>query len=141
MGVGLFLLLVLPGNLWFFAGGTLLCLLASVPICTSAEHSLNRRDPGSVVLDEITAVPLCYLTWVTDTWLTTGRCSWSDLFAHDLAWPILGLGFIAFRGFDIAKPWPICAVQDLPRGWGVVVDDLLAALCTAAVILLLTRTL
>jgi phosphatidylglycerophosphatase A len=78
---------------------------------------------------------------VTDVWLSTGGCSLPDLFTHDFAWPILGLGFLIFRGFDIAKPWPISAAQHLPRGWGVILDDVLAALCTAAVILLMTRTL
>jgi phosphatidylglycerophosphatase A len=139
LGIGLFLLLAWPGNYLFYLGGTVLCLLASVPICTAAERILNRKDPGSVVLDELTAMPLCYLGWVTHTWLATGRCSLDELFAQDYAWLIVGLGFLAFRFLDIAKPWPIRAVQKMPGGWGVVLDDLLAALGTAVLVLLVTR--
>lgn len=41
-------------------------------------------------------------------------------------------GFALFRFFDIAKPWGIARLQRLPGGWGVVVDDLAAALATCA---------
>jgi phosphatidylglycerophosphatase A len=34
--------------------------------------------------------------------------------------------FVLFRVFDIAKPFPISRSQNLPKGWGVVVDDILA---------------
>jgi phosphatidylglycerophosphatase A len=37
-----------------------------------------------------------------------------------------------FRVFDIAKPWPVRQIQALPGGFGVVVDDLLAGVYTAA---------
>jgi phosphatidylglycerophosphatase A len=36
--------------------------------------------------------------------------------------------FAAFRFFDVLKPWPVRQSQALPGGWGVTVDDLLAAL-------------
>jgi phosphatidylglycerophosphatase A len=35
--------------------------------------------------------------------------------------------FVLFRLFDIAKPWPVKQSQCLPGGWGVTVDDMLAA--------------
>ena len=139
LGLVLFAMLAWPGDYLFYLAATLFCPLVSVPICTLAEGALGRKDPGSVVLDELTAMPLCYLGWVTDTWLAVGRCSLDDLFNRGNAWLILVLGFLAFRLFDIAKPWPIRAVQRLPGGWGVVLDDLLAAACSAVVVLLLSR--
>jgi phosphatidylglycerophosphatase A len=37
-------------------------------------------------------------------------------------------GFIAFRAFDILKPWPINVVdRNLRNGFGVMADDLIAA--------------
>jgi len=36
------------------------------------------------------------------------------------------VSFIAFRLFDIAKPFPIGRVESLGRGWGVVMDDVVA---------------
>ena len=49
------------------------------------------------------------------------------------AWAIFLIGFGLFRIFDILKPFGIKRLQDLPAGWGVVVDDLAAALLTCAV--------
>ncbi|MDH5681694.1 MAG: phosphatidylglycerophosphatase A, partial [Spirochaetota bacterium] len=45
------------------------------------------------------------------------------------------LGYLFFRLFDIWKPWPIKKLQDLPRGWGVMFDDLLAGVYTNIVLL------
>ena len=42
-----------------------------------------------------------------------------------LAW--VGVLFFLFRVFDVWKPYPIGRLQDLPGGWGIVADDLLAA--------------
>ncbi len=39
---------------------------------------------------------------------------------------LLSLAF--FRFFDIAKPGPVDALQRLPGGWGIMLDDLLAGL-------------
>jgi phosphatidylglycerophosphatase A len=139
LGLGLFAALAWPGNYPFYLAGTAVCVLLSVPLCTAAELALGQKDPGSVVLDELTAMPLCYLGWVTDTWIEVGRCSLEDLFANTNGWLTIGIGFVAFRFFDILKPWPIRGVQRLPGGWGVVLDDVLAALATAVVLLLLSR--
>lgn len=141
LGLMAFAALAWPGSYPFYLAGTVFLLAVSVPICTAAELALGRKDPGSVVLDEMVAMPLCYLGWVTDRWLATGRCSLEDLLAQPHAWFIVGSGFLVFRCLDIAKPWPIRAVQSLPGGWGVMLDDILAALGTAAVVLLLTRVL
>jgi phosphatidylglycerophosphatase A len=45
---------------------------------------------------------------------------------------LLVVGFGLFRFFDIRKPWVINSLQDLPGGWGVVLDDTAAALATCA---------
>jgi len=45
------------------------------------------------------------------------------------------LQFLAFRLFDIWKPWPIRQSQRLPGGWGIVMDDVLAAVYVNLVML------
>jgi phosphatidylglycerophosphatase A len=47
---------------------------------------------------------------------------------------LLASAFFLFRFFDIVKPFPIRQVQELPGGWGVVADDLLAGLATNLVL-------
>lgn len=104
-------------------GCTLALILASsyaaVAICGEAELRLGKTDPGEVILDEVVAMPLCFL-------------GASRMLAVAPAWAVLLAGFAVFRFFDIAKPLGIRRLQALPGGWGVVVDDLAAALATCA---------
>ncbi len=53
-------------------------------------------------------------------------------------WIDLGLGFMLFRLFDIAKPWPVGWLdRRLPGAWGVMMDDLAAGLMAAGVLYML----
>lgn len=107
-------LLILVGiGIWF-----------AIALCGEAEFRLGRRDPGEVVLDEFVAMPLCFLGWPA---MAVGPMQ---------KWPVIIflLGFALFRLFDITKPLGIKKLQDLPGGWGVVVDDLAAALLTCGVL-------
>lgn len=104
------------GTLIFTAIGGYL----AVALCGEAEFRLGRKDPGEVILDEFVAMPLCFL-------------GWPALVGHPLPrWGVFLLGFGLFRLFDITKPLGIRKLQDLPAGWGVVVDDLAAALAACA---------
>ena len=107
------LLLSLPG------------LYLAVAVCGEAEFRLGRRDPGEVILDEFTAMPLCFLGWPA---LARVLPAWAA------PWAVFVAGFLLFRLFDIAKPLGIRKLQDLPGGWGIVVDDVAAALATCAVL-------
>ena len=66
VGLAWFALLLTGYNLWAYFGGTLLGLALSVWLCGAAERILGKKDPGSVVLDEIAAMPVCFLPWVID---------------------------------------------------------------------------
>jgi len=48
-------------------------------------------------------------------------------------WLVYVAAFGLFRLFDILKPFGIAKLQDLEGGWGVVMDDVAAALVTCAV--------
>jgi phosphatidylglycerophosphatase A len=114
---------------WVFTGLGLAgeCLLGAigawlaVGICGEAELRLGRRDPGEVILDEVAAVPLCFLGWPT-------------LVGPLPLWGVCLAGLAVFRFFDIKKPLFIDGLQGLPGGWGIVADDVAAALATCAVL-------
>jgi phosphatidylglycerophosphatase A len=133
IGLLWFFVLLRTGNFWFYLAGTLFGLALSVWLCGKAERILNQTDPGSIVLDEITAMPLCFVVWVGthQHWPTV------ESFVGPRTWLLTALVFAVFRILDIAKPWPIRRSQKLPGGWGVTVDDALAALYTAALSALL----
>jgi phosphatidylglycerophosphatase A len=103
--------------------GTLLLgavgIYLAVALCGEAEFRLGRRDPGEVVLDEFVAIPFCFIAW-------------PSLLAAAPPWAIFLTGFALFRLYDIVKPLGIARLQDLPDGWGVVADDIAAALATCA---------
>lgn len=105
---------------WLIVLMSLPALYFAIAICGEAEFRLGQRDPGGVVLDEFVVIPLCFLGWTAlpETWVTNGP------------WAIFLGGFGLFRLFDITKPFGISRLQDLPGGWGVVADDVAAALAT-----------
>lgn len=119
--------LLLAGSWAGFLAGSVATVVLSVYVCGRAETVLREKDPGSVVFDEIAAIPVCLIGWCvywqrghgsfpTPGQLFTGPSAW-------VPWAAFGL----FRLFDIWKPTPVRQSQGLPGGWGVTVDDVLAA--------------
>jgi phosphatidylglycerophosphatase A len=98
---------------------TLVGSYLAVAFCGEAEVRLRKTDPGEVVLDEFISMPLSFL-------------GWRALLGVLPAWAIFLAGFALFRLFDIVKPFGIRKIQTLPAGWGVVADDLAAALAACA---------
>ncbi len=135
VGMAWFALLLLSGNLWLFLLGTLVGLALSVWLCGVGEKVLSAKDPGSVVFDEICVIPVCFLGWTILQLCKTGAFPSPQFFFSAQNWlPTLGV-FIAFRFFDVLKPWPVRQSQSLPGGWGVTVDDFLAAIYVNVVVL------
>jgi len=128
VGVGWLLLLLLPRNSWFFSSMVILTAFGSVWICGIVEKLLNQTDPPSVVLDEIIAVPFCFAGWIGLYYARNGSMPSPDYFFQGTTWPLTLAVVLAFRIFDVWKPWPIRQSQRLSGGWGVTIDDLLAAL-------------
>lgn len=107
-------------------------ILFSVWICGAAETIMQQHDPSSVVMDEIIALPLCFLPLVIKAQMSTGMLPDVKTVFIDNWWIPL-IGFVLFRIFDIAKPGPIGKIQNLPGGLGVTADDVLAGFATSAV--------
>jgi len=87
----------------------------------------GKNDPGEVVADELAGQAL---TFLAIAFLTVGSASPGQI------WVITMLGFGLFRLFDIVKPWPIRKLEKLPKGWGVLADDLMASVYAGIVLLL-----
>ena len=127
LGIVWFVLLLLPSHMGIFVTGISLSVADSIWICGRAEAEMGRNDPPSLVLDEVVAMPLCFVFWVIGVWRSSGSFPGpGDFFSNAHLFPSAGV-FLAFRLFDIWKPYPIRNAQAWPGGWGVVMDDLLAA--------------
>lgn len=94
--------------------------LVGVPAATRACRALGAEDPGCVVIDEIAGQLLASAPLPLFAFAST--------LGAGAAW---FLSFVAFRLFDIWKPGPVRSLQELPEGWGVVVDDVAAGLLAA----------
>src|SRR5690348_1603088 len=89
---------------------TLVLLLPAIWSATRTEQIVNQEDPGIVVVDEVVG------QWTA----LAGAAVWN--------WKTYMAAFVLFRIFDIWKPQPVRAAESLPRGTGVVMDDLVAGL-------------
>jgi phosphatidylglycerophosphatase A len=88
-------------------GATAVASVVGVWAAGREEERVGTKDPRTIVIDEVAGMLIaCY-----------GH-------PRTLPW-VLGL-FLAFRVFDVLKPFGIHRLQALPGGFGVVVDDLLA---------------
>lgn len=101
--------MLIAANVLVYAVGT----LASGSVC----RMLDSKDPGQVVVDEISG-QLIALTPMLATPTTAGVIT----------------AFLLFRAFDIFKPLFIRRAEALPRGFGVMTDDVLAGIYAAILV-------
>ena len=101
-----------------------LCLITLIGVLVSAQ--IGRRtgveDPSYIIIDEVAGQLITFLFL-----------------------PVTGLniliGILAFRTFDIWKPFPIRKLEQLGNGIGVMADDLLAGIYGNIVLQLLNHFL
>ncbi|MHC4529917.1 MAG: phosphatidylglycerophosphatase A family protein, partial [Planctomycetota bacterium] len=88
--------------------GSIVCVKCAPAVIAAT----GKTDPGEVVADEFAGQALTYVI--------------AAVASGDQIWITALLGFVLFRVFDMAKPWPIRRLEKLPKGWGILADDLLA---------------
>lgn len=135
IGLAWFALLLCAHSWLVFVLGNLAGIVLSIWLCGEAERTLRRTDPRSVVLDELIAIPLCFLSWLVPLYYASHR--WPTVAYFCKHWFAVLIVFALFRLFDVTKPWPVRQSQVLHGGWGVTVDDLLAAVYVNLAVLLL----
>jgi len=103
--------------------------LAGAVVCVKFAPAVivatGKADPREVVADEFAGQAI---TFLAIPFLVMDTVSTSQI------WTTAVLGFLLFRLFDVAKPWPIRKLEKLPEGWGVLLDDLLAGVYAAIVL-------
>ena len=94
--------------------------LSGVWAATATERALGLEDPGPVVIDEVAGM-LVSLLFLPATW------------------PVMLAAFIAFRVFDIVKPWPANRLERLHGGVGIMADDVAAGVYANLTVQILIR--
>jgi phosphatidylglycerophosphatase A len=103
----------------YYLAVVILLLIAGIWICGRTANDIGVHDHGGIVWDEIVG----YLI---------------TLVALPMHWSIIIAGFILFRLFDIAKPWPISWLdKKVQGGLGIMLDDIVAGLFSCGILHLL----
>jgi phosphatidylglycerophosphatase A len=107
---------------WVAPAITAVVVAAGFRICGEGARRLGVHDHPAIVWDEIAGMMITML-------------------AAPRGWLWALLAFALFRGFDIIKPWPIRQVDHAMRGGaGIMLDDVMAGIL-AALVLLLVRSI
>lgn len=89
---------------------TFLFILLSIWAAHWAEKTMNKKDPGSIVIDEIAGMVV-------------------TLIGFPFGLNTVVMGFLVFRLLDIIKPPPIRQMEAvLSGGLGIVMDDIVAGI-------------
>ena len=96
--------------------GSIICIRFA-PVAIRAR---GVKDPSEVVIDEFSGQSL--------TFIIIGLIKTPYFFTVAI------FGFLLFRFFDIFKPTLIRRLENLPRGWGILADDLAAGAYSAVIL-------
>ncbi len=89
-------------------------LLSGSWVCGYAAKKLAVHDHPAIVYDEVGGFLI-------------------TMFMIPAGWQWMLLGFVLFRLFDVAKPWPISWLdKNITGGLGIMLDDMLAGLFSLA---------
>ena len=124
---GILLWWLVPKDIYVQAGVALVVFIVGVWLCGESAKRIGVHDHGGIVWDEILGM---FLTLMVIP----------SLIPMEPAWILAA--FLAFRAFDIWKPWPIRDLDHrLHGGLGIMLDDVLAALYAALLLSLLHKLL
>lgn len=120
LGVVLYLI-IYPAPLWLYLTILVILNVAGVFMCDKVNKDFQTDDHPAAVWDEVASFPIVMI-------------------AVPLTWYWLVIGFILFRIFDIFKPGPLGWLdRNVHGGFGVMIDDVAAALISLAILQLLVH--
>ena len=102
-------------NTYIFGAIIIIFLLIGIVVSNIIIDQSGDHDPSYIIIDELVG-------------------QWLALFLIPDGFFNIAISFILFRFFDIIKPWPIRLIEKLPKGLGVMSDDLSAGLITLVLI-------
>ena len=83
--------------------------LIGIPAATIVARESGLEDPGHVVIDEVAGQLIALIAIPAD-------------------WRHAAVSLLLFRAFDIIKPPPVRQFERLPKGTGIMLDDVAAGL-------------
>jgi phosphatidylglycerophosphatase A len=93
----------------------IILFLIGIWASTRVEEITGEKDSSIIIIDEVVGQFITFL-----------------FVPVKMSWWIIFIGFIVFRIFDIWKPFPANKLESLPKGLGVMADDVMAGFYSAA---------
>jgi phosphatidylglycerophosphatase A len=100
---------------WGMALAAAVCTIVGIAAGTRPMEDFGQKDPKAFVMDETAGMLIAALA----AWTSWG-------YGHPELTMLVA--FFWFRVTDILKPPPVRQMESLPRGWGIVLDDVAAGL-------------
>ena len=94
--------------------------LVGFQVCGRMEELLGKKDPGSVVIDEVAGVMIA-------------------LFLLPVRWDVILTAFFLFRAFDMFKIFPVNKFEQMEGAKGIMIDDIVAGVYTNLVMQIALR--
>lgn len=104
-----FVMVLFLKNNWIAYAIVMVSLIVlGICVSTEAEHLYKEKDSHKIVIDEVAGY---FVTMFLIPSMTLG---------------VMVIGFFLNRIFDMLKPYPIRKIEELPGGFGIMLDDVLA---------------
>ena len=109
--------------LWTAVGDTVRFIIAPLVLVVAVAalatykwscEAFKKADPRQFVLDE-----------VVGQWIVLLCIPLTDASRVPF---LFAVGFFMFRGFDVAKPWPVSVIDQQKGKWGALMDDVAAGI-------------
>jgi len=117
---GLLLYFVVKDKFLLYAVSVFFLFMLGIIFSAEAERVYKRKDAQMIVIDEACGMMLSLFLIPYNFWIMIS-------------------GFVLFRAFDILKPPPAKAVEKFSGSFGVMFDDIIAAIYTNFILQIITR--
>lgn len=117
---GLLIYFVVKDKFPIYIFSLLFIFMLGIMFSTEAEKIYKRKDAKMIVVDEVCGMMLSLFLVPYNFW-------------------IMWLGFLLFRVFDILKPPPARAIEKFSGSFGVMFDDIIAAIYTNFILQIVAR--
>ena len=119
---GLIIYFLVRNNVVLYAFSILFLFSLGIIFSAEAENIFRKKDAEAIVIDEACGMLLA-------------------LFLVPFRTVLVIAGFLLFRFFDVIKPPPARALEKIVGSWGIMLDDILAAVYTNVILQILSRSI
>lgn len=117
---GLLIYFVVKDKIPIYIFSVIFLFILGMLFSSEAERIYKRKDAQMIVIDEACGMMLSLFLVPYNIWMMV-------------------LGFILFRAFDIMKPPPARTIEKFSGAFGVMFDDIIAAIYTNFILQIVTR--